>query len=75
MTLACYRCRTNKYVIEEETAVSNGDDAFEVSAENAASEVADVAAAANAATPAHVPHSCMVAAALEQPHGYRYSSL
>merc|ERR1719251_662123 len=63
MTLACYDCRTNKYVIEEETAVSNADDAVEVSAENVASSVADAAAAANAAT----QHMCRTRAWSQRP--------
>jgi len=69
-------CRTNKYVIEEETAVGNADDVVEVSAENVASDVADAAAKLMRSHPSTCAAVvCMVAAALEQPQGYRCSSL
>jgi len=72
MPLACYACRTNKYVIEEETAVGN---AVEVS-QNVTSDVADAAAKLMRSHPSTCAALvCMVAAALEQPHGYRYISL
>jgi len=76
MPLACYDCRTKKYVVEEETAVGNADDAVEASAQKVASDIAD---AATKLMRSHLNTCaalvCMVAAALEQPHGYRYSSL
>jgi len=76
MPLVCYDCRTNKYVIEKETAVGNTDDAVEVSAQNVASDVADAAAKLMRSHPSTCAAVvCMVAAALEQPHGYRCSSL
>jgi len=69
-------CRTHKYVIEEGTAAGDADDAVEVSAENVASDVADAAAKLMRSHPGTCATLvCMAAAALEQPHGYRYSSL